>query len=454
MGLTWWWKKIEYLSLKPSLFLWLMNLFVVLIAIVYLQSPVVAFTRCPQCGNDKKLTTTRYFHKEKRRVTPRLTSTFANAMKKKNTNTEPYLLADPMNNAIGNFFEDLDRDDSMSFIQCYMLAVGEIDGNQYGVGFPIDMPVMLTYFEGNELKPVRPDYPDYDHLINHVSVQMDFNECQLYKTPVVLTLQGEFEDEEMNHIPGVDDYMGEEDGIEYDEDGEEGEEISVEELILMEGIDDDEIEEDDEDEDDMSYVDEDADYDDDDEDYLDDEDEDEDDDNSSNENMGSFWSSSPAGKLDEKFGNVPDMSVARGSGDLSDVPSESFVTEEDTKSLRKAHRRADRIIEYAADVALIASFHHKKKNYHLVKLLEPIFIIGKRIDDIKGYYFTLLNDKEGEKIVPILEELLAKRRAEPPTPDMLAALKSNGGKEQGESNPSQSKQRVGSSRRSWRNRKK
>ena len=148
--------------------------------------------------------------------------------------------------------------------------------------------------------------------------------------------------------------------------------------------------------------------------------------------MGSFWSSSPAGKLDEKYGNVPDMSVARGSGDLSDVPRESFVTEEDTKSLRKAHRRADRIIEYAADVALIASFHHKKKNYHLVKLLEPIFIIGKRIDDIKGYYFTLLNDKEGEKIVPILEELLAKRRSEPPTPDMLAALKSNGGKEQEE----------------------
>ena len=69
-------------------------------AIVQLQSPVVAFTRCPHCGNDKKLTTTGYFHKEKRRVTPRLTSKFANAMKTKNTNTEPYLLPDPMNNAI------------------------------------------------------------------------------------------------------------------------------------------------------------------------------------------------------------------------------------------------------------------------------------------------------------------------------------------------------------------
>ena len=62
-----------------------------------------------------------------------------------------------------------------------------------GVGFPVDMPVMLTYFEGNELMPVLADYPDYDHLMNHVAVQLDGNEFQLYRTPVVLTLQGEFE---------------------------------------------------------------------------------------------------------------------------------------------------------------------------------------------------------------------------------------------------------------------
>ena len=61
------------------------------------------------------------------------------------------------------------------------------------MGFPVDMPVMLTYFEGNELMPVLADYPDYDHLMNHVAVQLDGNEFQLYRTPVVLTLQGEFE---------------------------------------------------------------------------------------------------------------------------------------------------------------------------------------------------------------------------------------------------------------------
>ena len=48
-------------------------------------------------------------------------------------NKDPILLPDPMNNAIGNFFEER-SDDSISFIQCYMLAIGEIDGGQYGVG--------------------------------------------------------------------------------------------------------------------------------------------------------------------------------------------------------------------------------------------------------------------------------------------------------------------------------
>ena len=111
------------------------------------------------------------------------------------------LLPDPMPNSIGNFFEN--QTDSMSFIQCYMLSVGTVGGTQYGVGFPVDMPVMLTYFEGNELKPVREDYPDYDHLMNHVAVQLDTNDFQLYRTPVVLTLQGEFEDDDFNEvIPG------------------------------------------------------------------------------------------------------------------------------------------------------------------------------------------------------------------------------------------------------------
>ena len=43
--------------------------------------------------------------------------------------------------------------------------------------------------------------------------------------------------------------------------------------------------------------------------------------------------------------------------------------------------------------------------------IQPIFIIGKRITDIKGYYFTLLDEKESLSITPILETLLARRSA-------------------------------------------
>jgi len=165
----------------------------------------------------------------------------------------PTVMPAPMINSIGNFFEN--KTDDMSFIQCYMTSMCKINGHQYGVGFPVDMPVMLTYFEGNELKPIRPDYPDYDHLVNHVSVQMDYNDFQLYKTPVVLTLQGEFEEEDMNDIlPSKEKRIKKwEEEIDETEEEEEWEEISVEELIRLEGIDEEEDEEDyedDEDEDD------------------------------------------------------------------------------------------------------------------------------------------------------------------------------------------------------------
>eukprot|EP00596_Hydrurales_sp_CCMP1899_P008644 CAMPEP_0119039222 /NCGR_PEP_ID=MMETSP1177-20130426/8621_1 /TAXON_ID=2985 /ORGANISM="Ochromonas sp, Strain CCMP1899" /LENGTH=366 /DNA_ID=CAMNT_0007002867 /DNA_START=398 /DNA_END=1498 /DNA_ORIENTATION=- len=288
------------------------------------------------------------------------------------------------------------------------------------------MPVMLTYFEGNELKPVQPEYPDYDHLMNHVAVQLDSNEFQLYRTPVVLTLQGEFEDEELNEvIPGQkmgNDKKGGDDEDEYedddayleDDDEEEGEEISVADVIALEGIDDEDDEEI---------------FDDDDEDEDDEDDDEEEAEESENKNMDSFWSASPVGKIDEKYEKIPDYTIVRPEKpDISDIPVDAFVTDEDTKSLKKAHRRADRIIEYAADVSLIASFHYKKKNFHLVKLLEPIFIIGKRIDDIKGYYFTLLDEQESLEITPILETLLAKRSSSgvAPTPQKKNTSKDKG----------------------------
>ena len=72
-------------------------------------------------------------------------------------------------------------------------------------------------------------------------------------------------------------------------------------MIRLEGIDSETYVDDDDDDD------EDIDEDDEEEDDEDDE-EDEDDDEVTNKNMGSFWSSSPTGKIDEKYANIPGLS--------------------------------------------------------------------------------------------------------------------------------------------------
>jgi hypothetical protein len=360
------------------------------------------------------------------------------------TSKKPYLLPTPPSNSIGNFFEK--DEERTSFIQCYMLGVCCINDTQYGIGYPMDMPVMLTYFEDNELKPVKPDYPSYDHLIQHVSNQLDANDMQLYTTPIVLTLQGEFNDEDMKSFypreKGINEeyYAGdaydddEEDEEEDEEDDEEEDaELTLEQLLARD--DDVEDDEDDDDEDDDDDNDEDEDY--------DEEDEEEDD---LNADISSFWSSSPAGSPGSDYDNLPDYKLVPSTGDVTDIPEDAIVTDEDTKALRRAHRKADRIISYAEDLVLIASFHYKKKNYHLVKLVEPIVIIGKRIMDIKGYYFNLLGDEESAAVTPILDELMIKHANSPlpaPGDNHMDTDMPSGGRNKGESSRSTKNPRSG-----------
>ena len=295
------------------------------------------------------------------------------------------LLPDPLPNSIGNFFDN--TTEGGSFVQCYMLNLANIGEDQYGVGFPVDTPVMVGYFQGTEFMAVEEDYPDYDHLMNHVAVQMDSNDLQLYRTPVVLTLQGELDE--------TDEEYEDDDDDEYDDDEEEEEELSLEELLALE----DEYDDDDADEE----------YDEDEEDEGNDNDNDRD-----RDPVSKFMNESPVGKIDPKYNAQPDVTIFRPKGDLdtSGLPEDAFVTEEDTKALRAAHKRADKIISFASDIKLIASFHYKKRNYHLVKLLEPLFIVGKRIHDIKGYYFNLLEGGESTRVTPVLEQLLADRNEE------------------------------------------
>ena len=46
--------------------------------------------------------------------------------------------------------------------------------NVYGQ-YRISLLCYIHHSENSELKPVLSDYPDYDHLINHVSVQLEGN---------------------------------------------------------------------------------------------------------------------------------------------------------------------------------------------------------------------------------------------------------------------------------------
>lgn len=251
-----------------------------------------------------------------------------------------FLLPDPAQNAIGNFFEKNIDDESATFIQCNMVALGSIGGKQYGVGFPIDMPVMLTYFDANELRPVHPTFPNYDHLVNHVAVQLSDSEIQLYKTPVVLTLQGDFEEEDMNSnfVRCSVDKM---------------EEMTMEEALELANNDVDDEEDFDEDDDD----DDDNDVDDDDVDDFDDGSDDEytdddEDDNSDGIDLGgvstsgSFWNNSPAGKHTRDMDNIPDFAIYRPKiPNLTNIPEDAFVSTEDSRGLRLAHRKADKIIQ-------------------------------------------------------------------------------------------------------------
>lgn len=232
-----------------------------------------------------------------------------------------------------------------SFIQCNIISCTSINGTEYGIGYPIDMPVMLTYFENNQLLPVKPDYPNYDHLINHVTTQLDGNDLELLQTPMVLTLQGEFEDDDFNNINPfyiTNTYNGHSSTIATsvpttaETEDEEEEESTIEEILQNDkfipiSIDNHETE------------------------YE-----------TENENNTGIES------VDYTIHKVPHPTTTATTNTtiLSDIPMEAIVTVEDTEQLQKSHQFAEHIIKYAKDIKLIGSFHYAKSNYHLVRLLE------------------------------------------------------------------------------------
>jgi hypothetical protein len=263
---------------------------------------------------------------------------------------------------MGNFVDE--SSGSRPFISCTLIGVKDIDGKEYGVGYPVDTPVMITYFQGKQLLPVRADSPEYDDLVQHISGQLEDSDLQLCKTPVVLTLHGDLdgtddeEADECGHTCTHGHHATHGEGSAADDAGEE---VSLEELLQ------------------------DADF------VADEAAEESEVEQQCHSNFDATDEGSPASGdagdlstfLEQPAHNgaathngqtkEPGFTIHHSNADgltASDIPEEALVTEEDERNLLRAHRKADRIMKYAADMKLLGSFHFKKQNFHLVRLLE------------------------------------------------------------------------------------
>ncbi len=92
----------------------------------------------------------------------------------------------------------------------------------------------------------------------------------------------------------------------------------------------------------------------------------------------------------QRCGKISELTGTGGGGgdEMSDADELTF---------RRSHRRASRIISHARDVSLVGSYWFRGETYHLVRLLEPVLIIGKRYfrDNAKGknpLHFGLIDD--------------------------------------------------------------
>ena len=62
------------------------------------------------------------------------------------------------------------------------------------------------------------------------------------------------------------------------------------------------------------------------------------------------------------------------------------------------------------DVDLIASFWHEKKEYCLVRMRNPVWLIAKKVAMKDGMeYYYLLDQEEAAKVNPVVESMMIKR---------------------------------------------
>ena len=55
------------------------------------------------------------------------------------------------------------------------------------------------------------------------------------------------------------------------------------------------------------------------------------------------------------------------------------------------------------EVEVLLSFEHRDKEFNLVRMIDPVLLVGKKDDSREGVR-VLLTPEESEKIMPILEQ--------------------------------------------------
>jgi hypothetical protein len=252
-------------------------------------------------------------------------------------------------------------------IECNLLATATIKGQNFAVGSPINTPVMLAYFEHNEMKYVLPSFPDYEHLLHHISNQLESSDLRLINSPVVLTLQGDLDSDEDNNDDEEDEDGGDGDGeveegyYEKYDGGDVTDEIESKgnEAYTLASLMASESFQRQQHRIDVKFAD-------------------------------KVQSQRSCGIVEEEdlrdsgrdvASDKKEVSVKVGKGSASSGSLHTFsseydqydqylVTEEDTLGLERAHLLAESVVKYAEDVQLIGSFHYEKRNFHLFKLLE------------------------------------------------------------------------------------
>jgi hypothetical protein len=65
------------------------------------------------------------------------------------------------------------------------------------------------------------------------------------------------------------------------------------------------------------------------------------------------------------------------------------------------------------EVEVLLSFDYRGKQFHLVRLLDPILLVGKNAGDDSDDTRVLLTPEESERVMPVLEEMLLEFHDDP-----------------------------------------